>query len=287
MNFSKNYINNTNNAHDHSKNHFDHRYNNNEQLNIANDGYNRDSQFAHSSNNGLDLSINKNPNNYEQTGNKIPITVDELVNNVKDKLVRFDQLKKATDALPSYNPYVDSIICNTSDGKTIQVPKEIQIRAINLHKSEKQRPITHNKNLSNEPQPVQSCNINDKAQLFVPNENRLNEYNQQLPSKQLIQDLASNDGKLEKKIIQPIENKQKYDYYNNHTSNNPVYNNPVNNNLIYNRPEYDDYEDMDDDIYSKNNFKIKEDNKSTLYFFVIGVVFFMIGYHFYKIKKLK
>ena len=64
---------------------------------------------------------------YQITGNKIPVTKDELIIYMKEQLSAFDSgMSKNT------NPYTDAIIYNTKDGKMIQIPQEIQKEAITL-----------------------------------------------------------------------------------------------------------------------------------------------------------
>jgi len=68
---------------------------------------------------------------YKETGNKIPLQVDELSSYVMDKLKQFDALVKTTGGKPEQNPYNDPIIYITSEGKTVQIPTEIQRNAVN------------------------------------------------------------------------------------------------------------------------------------------------------------
>lgn len=62
---------------------------------------------------------------YKQTGNKIPVTKDELINYTHNQLQSFDSGK-----LKDMNPYNQPIIYITKDGKMIQVPEELQQEAI-------------------------------------------------------------------------------------------------------------------------------------------------------------
>ena len=67
---------------------------------------------------------------YKKTGNKVPIKIDELMNQVYDKLDQHDRLVAATGATPDYSPYKDPIVYTTQDGRTVQIPDEIQRQAI-------------------------------------------------------------------------------------------------------------------------------------------------------------
>jgi len=62
---------------------------------------------------------------YKQTGNKVPVTKDELINYTHNQLQLHDAGK-----LKDMNPYTQPIIYITKEGKMIQVPQEIQQEAI-------------------------------------------------------------------------------------------------------------------------------------------------------------
>lgn len=66
--------------------------------------------------------------NFQETGNKIPVSEDELINYIYSQLAIFDKTKQGT------NPYTTQIIYKTKAGKTIMIPKDIQQRAISLWK---------------------------------------------------------------------------------------------------------------------------------------------------------
>lgn len=69
--------------------------------------------------------------NFRETGNKVPVTVDELINFSERQLGEFDALVSQSKSIPSQNPYTDPIIYTTQEGKTIKVPQEIQKEAVN------------------------------------------------------------------------------------------------------------------------------------------------------------
>ena len=84
--------------------------------------------------------------NYQDTGNKIPVPVQELTAYVQKKLAEYDQLNLlqisphgSIDSLlnDKPNPYNDTIIYMTKDGRLIKVPKDIQNIAIDLWNSNK------------------------------------------------------------------------------------------------------------------------------------------------------
>ena len=72
-------------------------------------------------------------NKYQKTGNNIPIPVDELVAYVQERLNQYDMLTQATEAVPSYNPYTHPIIYPREDGKTVQIPEDIQKQAVGIY----------------------------------------------------------------------------------------------------------------------------------------------------------
>lgn len=67
---------------------------------------------------------------YQETGNKIPISAQELIDYVKMQLAQHNTFVAANKTLPDYNPYTHPIIYKTKDGKTIMIPDEIQKQAI-------------------------------------------------------------------------------------------------------------------------------------------------------------
>lgn len=67
-------------------------------------------------------------NNYQETGNQVPVTVDELKESINIKLAEFDS-QPNKDGLQ--NPYIDDIIHQTKNGKTVKVPKNIQLDVVN------------------------------------------------------------------------------------------------------------------------------------------------------------
>jgi len=70
--------------------------------------------------------------NFQETGTKIPISSQELINYVHTELESYDKKVVLTKGPSFPNPYTDSIIYKTPEGKTIKVPGEIQKEAINL-----------------------------------------------------------------------------------------------------------------------------------------------------------
>src|SRR5689334_21468905 len=62
---------------------------------------------------------------YKQTGNKVPVTREELINYTHKQIHAYDVGK-----LKDMNPYTEPIIYVTKDGKMIQVPQEIQKEAV-------------------------------------------------------------------------------------------------------------------------------------------------------------
>ena len=62
--------------------------------------------------------------NYQETGNKIPVTEDELLKVMNQKYIDY-----YNNQTTSSNPDTQDIIYTTQDGKTIKIPDEIKIKA--------------------------------------------------------------------------------------------------------------------------------------------------------------
>lgn len=89
-----------------------------------------------------------NPEEFKQTGNQVPVRMDEMISYIHDRLDQYDKLTEATQAKPSYSPYRDPMIYTTQEGKTIQIPTEIQKKAINQWSQvKKQQEQEHHKQL--------------------------------------------------------------------------------------------------------------------------------------------
>jgi|LakMenEpi03Aug12_release.lakeMendotaPanAssembly.Ray.scaffolds.fasta_scaffold295451_2 hypothetical protein len=69
---------------------------------------------------------------FRETGNKIPISSDELINYAQTLLADFDTKISTNKSIPSVNPYVQPLIYKTNDGKTIRIPDEIQKQAVHI-----------------------------------------------------------------------------------------------------------------------------------------------------------
>lgn len=65
--------------------------------------------------------------NFQETGNKIPVTEQELIDYM---IVRYDAYAKSqntSDPLPNLDK--EKVIYTTKDGKTVQIPDEIKMKA--------------------------------------------------------------------------------------------------------------------------------------------------------------
>jgi len=74
---------------------------------------------------------------YQQTGNQIHLPMDEMMSHVLTKLEEYDELKTVTQSKPNFSPYTDPIIYITVEGKTVEIPKYIQEKAIEMYKKNK------------------------------------------------------------------------------------------------------------------------------------------------------
>lgn len=65
--------------------------------------------------------------NYQETGNKIPVTESELINVMIAKYDAYAKSQNSTSPLP--NPDSENIVYTTQEGKTIKIPDEIKMKA--------------------------------------------------------------------------------------------------------------------------------------------------------------
>lgn len=68
--------------------------------------------------------------NYQETGNQVPISQQELIIYVHQRLEDYDRKVSVLKTPTSPNPYTDPLIYTTKEGKTIKVPEEIQKEAV-------------------------------------------------------------------------------------------------------------------------------------------------------------
>ncbi len=78
-------------------------------------------------------------NNYQETGNSIPLKIPELINFVHNKLDEYIHLQSATQMEPPTNPFTDPVIFTTAEGKLAQVPADIQKKAISTWQNQQQQ----------------------------------------------------------------------------------------------------------------------------------------------------
>lgn len=127
---------------------------------------------------------------YQQTGNKIPITLDELMQAVFYRLEMYDKLIGGNETSNNtYTPYIDPIIYNTQDGRTVEVPKEIQRRAIEEWKLKREIPGNQNNTPNKE---SNQCDFESGEYIQPP----LNEENNIEINNSYIQPVVKKDYKL-------------------------------------------------------------------------------------------
>ena len=92
---------------------------------------------------------------FQETGNKVPISADELSNYVTSQLQEFDLTISKKKTIPEFNPYIHPIIYKTKDGKTIKIPEGIQKQAVDLwyQKTGKNIPLMQQMQQQPQPQP--------------------------------------------------------------------------------------------------------------------------------------
>lgn len=74
---------------------------------------------------------------YRTTNRQFPVNVNELIKSVNSQLAEFDHLTRATGQEPDYNPYQRPVFHTTQEGRLVQVPYEIQQRAIHAWQQSK------------------------------------------------------------------------------------------------------------------------------------------------------
>lgn len=72
------------------------------------------------------------PDDFVQTGQNLPVSVEQLVKYVHMELDRYDNLVKMTESIPNYTPYSNPIIFTTEEGKQVQIPEQIQQEAVKV-----------------------------------------------------------------------------------------------------------------------------------------------------------
>jgi len=78
------------------------------------------------------------PDGYRHTGTSYPINPDILQEYVTQQLAIYDQGTK--DGNPDdFSPYRDPILYQTEDGKVVQIPQDVQVKAINEWLQQKQQ----------------------------------------------------------------------------------------------------------------------------------------------------
>ena len=79
------------------------------------------------------------PDGYRHTGNAVPIDGSKLLNYVVEQLSIYDNLVQHGKH-PSSSPYEDPVLFATDDKKLVQVPQEIQEKAVTLWKNKQTMP---------------------------------------------------------------------------------------------------------------------------------------------------
>jgi hypothetical protein len=67
---------------------------------------------------------------YRKTGNVHHIPLPEMIDHVILKINQFNEIKEATGGTPPQNPFTDALVFTTNDGRTVQIPEQVQKQAI-------------------------------------------------------------------------------------------------------------------------------------------------------------
>ena len=109
---------------------------------------------------------------YQETGTKIPIKKNELMELVFQELEAYEDYVKRNNGKEeiSNSPFNNQILLTTSEGKTIQVPIEIQEEAINIYLQQREKEQENNENSEND---EYNENNYDMKQIEVEQDNTL------------------------------------------------------------------------------------------------------------------
>lgn len=109
---------------------------------------------------------------YQETGTKIPIKKNELMELVFQELEAYEDYVKRNNGNEeiSNSPFNNQILLTTSEGKTIQVPIEIQEEAINIYLQQREKEQENNENSEND---EYDENNYDMKQIEVEQDNTL------------------------------------------------------------------------------------------------------------------
>jgi hypothetical protein len=79
-----------------------------------------------------------NENEYMQTGNKIEVRENELIQFIFEQLSKYDHdIHNMSPEESSYSPYSHPIVYQVGDGRMIEIPKAIQAKAIQIYMEQK------------------------------------------------------------------------------------------------------------------------------------------------------
>lgn len=67
---------------------------------------------------------------YRKTGNTHHIPLPDMIEHVVMKINQFNEIKEATGGVPPQNPFSDPIVFTTKDGRTVQIPEQVQQQAV-------------------------------------------------------------------------------------------------------------------------------------------------------------
>lgn len=119
---------------------------------------------------------------YQETGNQVPVTVNELKDCINIKLAEFDSQPNKEGL---HNPYVDDIIHQTKNGKTIKVPKNIQLDIVNEWVEKKKQSLSeqnqdqsqHSSSGTPNSMPMQDLVMSEEDKMELLKQQYLNECN--------------------------------------------------------------------------------------------------------------
>jgi hypothetical protein len=249
---------------------------------------------------------------YEETGNVVPVKRSELIEYVHRKLDEYIELMNATQTKPSFDPFNESIIYTTKEGKMVKIQDEVQKQAIVTWSESRNR----NGNNPNAPTEISGAGYEDNYGAPLLDTTHMGQFGNQMEKQ--IQDLEQKQGTLRQSNEHNNSGNQGVQGYSSQigqpgqVDHQMVHQMPhqmphqghQNNNLtqeqydsmkmqqqqIQQRQNYPDDEDYSayQDQHNRNNQErllVVEKDNAALYYAIIVLLMSIGGYYYYANKK--
>jgi hypothetical protein len=223
---------------------------------------------------------NDKTSGYTPTGTDIPVTIAELENYIEKLLIEYNNLSN-NEKKNTSNPYLDKILYKTTDGRFVEIPKNIQNKIANEYNNIKLKKNIEDEHFNESEDSNNSENSSDSY-----NSNNTHNSNASFISHKS-NELKKLEKKLEKKIKIKLENEKLQDLYKQERYTQNVYNKKLQQQKLYNEKKY-----KEKLIKHKLNSKKKLQKRDTYYNCIkltnilIIIICIIIYFKYYKsIKK--